>query len=380
MLACSPLRNLKIDVLYLDNTNCDPEQRLPSREEATEQIKELIKKHPCHDVVIGLYSIGKESLLVDLAKTFRCWIVVSPQRLELLTLLELEDVFSVSSSDGRIRVVEQFEVKCSNMMNWNSIHPTIAILPTSRKVKVWHKDIHVVPYSDHSSYDELIEFVSRLKPSSIIPVVKRKQCISHFQQYMSSQEAARCIEIPDSVRSYMRSRKASSKANTLKLKVSPRQIPRGVEYESIETNLECMDLNETANDSEMIQLKEDFNTDGCNSSLSCETASVPPTESTALGSDTNDNPFSSPTSTICEVSKDVFEMPSAISSPMNVTVISDSSISGEETGQNISLSLSVSSDRTRNDSLSLVPWKKRKKLDSGYFHRQVERYFERSPL
>lgn len=53
MLAVPPLRNLKIDVLYLDNTNCDPEQRLPSRQEATNQIKELIEQHPNYEIVIG---------------------------------------------------------------------------------------------------------------------------------------------------------------------------------------------------------------------------------------------------------------------------------------------------------------------------------------
>ncbi|CAN2391491.1 telomeric loop formation [Pristimantis euphronides] len=296
MLACPPLRNLKVDVLYLDNTNCDPAQRLPSREEATEQIKELIEKHPYHDIVIGLYSIGKESLLVELAKTFQSWVTVSQQRLELLTLLEIEDVFSASDKAGRLRVVEHSEVNSENMKKWNSHHPTIGILPTSQKVKVWHRDIHVVPYSDHSSYDELVEFVSRLKPSSIIPVVKTKPCISHLKQYLSSETTALCVQIPDSVKSFMRS-SVSGNVDTLKLKAPCRQVPRGVQFESAEENglggngdnvkttLKSM--------KEMIHLNEDCRTDQCNLSLARGRAPVPLTESTVLVYDTNDYSFSS---------------------------------------------------------------------------------------
>ncbi|XP_073523260.1 5' exonuclease Apollo [Phyllobates terribilis] len=383
MLAYPPLRNLKIDVLYLDNTNCDPDQRLPSRQKATEQIKELIEKHPSHDIVIGLYSIGKESLLVDLAITFQSRIVVSPQRLELLNLLEIEDVFTACSGDGRIRVVDQSEVKYSNMLKWNSVCPTIAIIPTSRKIKVWHKDIHVLPYSDHSSYDELIAFISGLKFLSIIPVVKTKQCLSVFRPYLSSEKATPSIKIPDSVKSYMKCQVQSSKVHTPKVRI--RNSPRGVEFEPIETNVQTIaGLNGTGENLEkihkslqqMIHTREAYDTDPCNPSLSYGRAPVPLTESTALVSD---DLLSSPTSNICELSKNEFEMASAISSPkdMNLTIISDSSALCEDTSQIFSLSGNASLSLPR---LSILPCNKRKKLGSRNFHRQVERYFKRFPL
>lgn len=390
MLAVPPLRNLKIDVLYLDNTNCDAEQRLPSRQEATNQIKELIEQHPNYEIVIGLYSIGKESLLVDLARTFQSWIVVSPQRLKLLNLLDLEEVFSASYEDGRIHVVEQSEVNYPNMVKWNKIHPTIAILPTSRKVKVWHKDIHVVPYSDHSSYDELIEFVSRLRPSSIIPVVKTKPCISHFKRYLSSEKATHCLKIPQSVQSFMQSQNVSSKVDTLKLKIPCRLPPRGVQFEPTETGLQCnADLNGTGRSlegtlkskKEIIKLEEGCNTDQCNLSLEFESAPIPLTESTVLVSNTNDDPDLSSASDLCAINE--FEMPSAFSSPKDVTVISDSSILCEKAGQIITQGVNVSLDHTyesisytRSDRLSILPCKKRRRLDSRNFYCQVERYFK----
>ncbi|XP_075189746.1 5' exonuclease Apollo-like [Anomaloglossus baeobatrachus] len=381
MLAYPPLRNLKIDVLYLDNTNCDPDQRLPSREEATKQIKELIEKYPYHDIVIGLYSIGKESLLVELAKVFQSWIVVSPQRLELLTLLEIEDVFSALDGDGRIRVVDHAEVNYSNLKKWNTVHPTIAILPTSQKLKVWHKDIHVVPYSDHSSYDELIAFVSRLKPLSIIPVVKAKQCLSLLRPYLSSEKARPCVKIPDSVKYSMKSQLNSR--NVKIHKVSNRPIPRGVEFEPTETNLQSIaDPNQTGENLErtlkslkqMIHTKDEYNIDPCSTNLNYGRAPVPLTESTVLVSDTNDDPLSSSTSDISELSKNELEMPSAISFPkdLNLSVISESSGFCEETSQICSLDVNCSLSHT---SLSVLPCKKRKKRSS-----QVKRYFKRFPL
>lgn len=45
--------NITIDVLYLDNTNRDPTRALPSRNLATQQIKEIIRAHPGYTVVIG---------------------------------------------------------------------------------------------------------------------------------------------------------------------------------------------------------------------------------------------------------------------------------------------------------------------------------------
>ncbi|XP_028849851.1 5' exonuclease Apollo isoform X2 [Denticeps clupeoides] len=130
-----------IDVLYLDNTNCDPTRSLPSRHEATLQIKEIIRSHPCYNVVIGLYSLGKESLLVDLAMEFKTWVEVSIERLETLEALGLPNVFTSEPGAGRIRVVDQSEIKPGNLLKWNVEHATIAILPTSRPIISYHPNI-----------------------------------------------------------------------------------------------------------------------------------------------------------------------------------------------------------------------------------------------
>ncbi|TRZ16874.1 hypothetical protein HGM15179_010187 [Zosterops borbonicus] len=180
------LRGRRIDRLYLDNTHCQPHRALPSRALATRQAARLIRAHPQHHVVIGVYTLGKETLLVELALEFSTWVVVSPRRLEQMRLLELPDVFTAEEGAGWIRAVDVAEIRRDTLAAWNELHPTIAIIPTGRPMKVSHPSIHLVPYSDHSSFAELREFVKWLRPCSIIPIVKGGMCQVYFQEYLSS--------------------------------------------------------------------------------------------------------------------------------------------------------------------------------------------------
>ncbi|KAI4823870.1 hypothetical protein KUCAC02_012425 [Chaenocephalus aceratus] len=157
-------------ILYTGDFRYTPSM-LHSRQQATQQIKEIIRRHPNHNVVIGLYALGKESLLVELAKEFKTWVEVSFERMQTLKALELPDVFTTEPGAGRIRVVEQSKICSANVHKWDKEQPTLAILPTSRPLVPFHPNVHVVPYSDHSSYQELEDFVSALKPTSLVPIV-----------------------------------------------------------------------------------------------------------------------------------------------------------------------------------------------------------------
>ncbi|EGW08735.1 5' exonuclease Apollo isoform X1 [Cricetulus griseus] len=222
----------QIHTLYLDNTNCNPALVLPSRQEATQQIVQLIRQFPQHNIKIGLYSLGKESLLEQLALEFRTWVVLSPQRLELVQLLGLADVFTVEEKVGRIHAVDHMEICHSAMLQWNQTHPTIAILPTSRKVRSPHPGIHTIPYSDHSSYSELRAFVAALKPCRVVPIVRQQPCGEFFEG--SSSPRLPILMIPHSVQQYMCS--SARKANVLWQLERRLKRPRiqGVVFESPE--------------------------------------------------------------------------------------------------------------------------------------------------
>ncbi|KAG8429678.1 hypothetical protein GDO86_003961 [Hymenochirus boettgeri] len=390
MLRYPPLNNRKaIDVLYLDNTNCDPVQNLPSRQEATNQIKEIIKDHPGHDIVIGIYNIGKESLLVDLAKTFKTWVVVSPQRLELLCILEMENVFTSEEGSGRIRLVDQSEVNYANMVRWNKMCPTLAILPTSRKVRTWHKDIHIVPYSDHSSFEELLEFVSRLKPCSIIPVVKTKACETYFQQYLcSSKDKIQHINIPETVKNYMKNRKTFGAMNKC-IRVKNKHVPKGVVFESPEKDIHSADINEQKSSPEAFCSTVNSQALSLGNYLKeHHKGHLTFTESTIRSPHRETSP--SPSTRSGQSDENMFELPSTICwSPKdrNETVFSDTSFSSpvlrpiskpshSSPSTNIPFLFNCKPNGwERIDNLSVLPMKRQKLFGPVNFHLQVERYF-----
>lgn len=180
-------------------------------------------------------------MLEQLALEFRTWVVLSPRRLELVQLLGLADVFTVEEKAGRIHAVDHTEICHSSMLHWNQSHPTIAILPTSRKIYISHPDIHIIPYSDHSSYSELRAFVAALKPCQVVPIVRRQPCGDYFQDSLSPRLSIPLI--PDSVQQFMNS--SSRKPSFLWLLERRLKRPRiqGVVFESPEENTDQSQAN-----------------------------------------------------------------------------------------------------------------------------------------
>ncbi|XP_010160109.1 PREDICTED: 5' exonuclease Apollo, partial [Eurypyga helias] len=188
--------------------------------------------------------LGKEALLVNLAMEFGTWVVVSPWRLEQMQLLELPDVFTTEEGAGWIRAVDVAEICHDNLVSWNALYPTIAILPTGRPVKVTHPNIHPIPYSDHSSFSELCEFVKWLKPCSVIPIVKGSMCQDYFQEYLSSApQALPNLEIPKPVQetACRKRKRRGCKPTCVTKRAAQLSVSRGVVYESPE---KCTDASE----------------------------------------------------------------------------------------------------------------------------------------
>ncbi|XP_061945487.1 uncharacterized protein LOC133669392 [Populus nigra] len=82
------LKNETIDVVYLDNTYCNPSYDFPTREVATQQVIDIITSHLEHDIVIGIYTLGKEELLIHISRVLN--IKVWPERLQTMHLLGLK--------------------------------------------------------------------------------------------------------------------------------------------------------------------------------------------------------------------------------------------------------------------------------------------------
>ncbi|XP_031573780.1 5' exonuclease Apollo-like [Actinia tenebrosa] len=172
------LQHTVIDKLYLDNTYCDPKCVFPTREEATNMILDVVRKHLDFNIVFGMNTLGKEDLMAKIGLTFHKWIGVDPKRMELLKLLDLPDVFTCDIDSTSIRIVMKNEISKRNLQLWNNQHPTIAILPTALfegETNIYQNmdNVFVIPFSDHSSFNELMTFVSEIKPKEIVPLVLR---------------------------------------------------------------------------------------------------------------------------------------------------------------------------------------------------------------
>lgn len=165
---------------------------------------------------------------------FRTWIEVSVERIQTLKVLQLADVFTTDPGAGRIRVVDQSEVRPGALEEWNREQPTLAILPTSRPLLLNHSDIYVVPYSDHSSYKELEDFVSALKPTTVLPIVGNY--IPASLSTLVPRRKRHEFPVPESVRQYMcrqpKSQVAGSASNNLQRRHFHPLGPRGVIFES----------------------------------------------------------------------------------------------------------------------------------------------------
>ncbi|CAL5336603.1 unnamed protein product [Camellia sinensis] len=211
-MLLSALGNDKVDILYLDNTYCNPSYSFPSREVAAQQVVDVIASHPEHDIIIGIDSLGKEDLLLHIAQALKIKIWVWPERLQIMHLLGFHDIFTTKVSLTRVRAVPRYSFSIDTLEGLNMMRPTIGIMPSglpwkplegntnvfgsssrhsrsklstkvgshtdmhkpndnSRTVESYHEYIFTVPYSDHSCFAEIKEFVKLVQPTNLKGIV-----------------------------------------------------------------------------------------------------------------------------------------------------------------------------------------------------------------
>ncbi|XP_034246942.1 pneumococcal serine-rich repeat protein-like isoform X2 [Thrips palmi] len=165
------IRNKELSVLYLDNTYAAPTCKFPSREKALQQVLKIIDENPDANILIGMRQLGKEEVLRAIALHINEKVCVSNQRFQILSKLEYEDVFTTDTTQSRIHAVELHTI---TQRHCQESTKTVSIKLTSMyecgNVEKQRGNIYVVPYSDHSSHDELKEFVDHLRPLKLYPI------------------------------------------------------------------------------------------------------------------------------------------------------------------------------------------------------------------
>ncbi|XP_042477444.1 5' exonuclease Apollo [Macadamia integrifolia] len=214
------LKGDKLDFLYLDNTYCHPLYSFPPREAVAQQVIDVIASHPEHDIIIGINTLGKEELLVNISRALKIKIWVWPERLQTMHLLGFHDIFTTNTSLTRVRAVPCYSFSNDTLEGLNTIRPTIGIMPsglpwvrpikenednlaslpfcydTGEKVtadvgahangsqlnekpcnlRTVHHYIYSLPYSDHSCYCEIQDFIQLVQPTNMKGIVSSLFC------------------------------------------------------------------------------------------------------------------------------------------------------------------------------------------------------------
>ncbi|XP_034581351.1 uncharacterized protein [Setaria viridis] len=190
------LQSSHIHTLILDTTYCNPRYDFPSQEIVIQFVIEAIQAeafNPKTLFLIGSYTIGKERLFMEVARLLQKKIYVGAAKLQILKHLELPQEimhwFTANEAESHIHVVPMWTLASFKRMKHLSnqyagrFDLIVAFCPTGWAFgkgkkrtpgKRWQQGSIIryeVPYSEHSSFTELQEFVKFISPEHIIPSV-----------------------------------------------------------------------------------------------------------------------------------------------------------------------------------------------------------------
>ncbi|XP_021719372.1 DNA cross-link repair protein SNM1-like [Chenopodium quinoa] len=211
------LVNNKVNVIYLDTTYCNPKYRFPSKEEVTSFVVKTtmtcLKKQPKTLVVVGAYSIGKECVYIAISEAIKVKIYANASRRRILQSFDwphLSKNLCTNGKDTPLHVLPISSLKHETLKTYlktyqDQFNAVVAFRPTGwtfsesvgsqldliKPNSRGNIQIYGVPYSEHSSFTELQEFVQFLRPNKIIPTVNignaanREKQQSYFRQWLS---------------------------------------------------------------------------------------------------------------------------------------------------------------------------------------------------
>ncbi|XP_057983358.1 DNA cross-link repair protein SNM1 [Malania oleifera] len=218
MQAYPVLVNQRVNVLYLDTTYCNPKYKFPSKEDVLSFVVRVtanfLKKQPKTLVIVGAYSIGKECVYLSISEALGVKIYVNASRKRILQSFGWPALSESLCSDGKDSLLHvlpisflRFEYLKQYLKTYADQYTMVLafrptgwtyseaignqldlIKPNSRG----NITIYGVPYSEHSSFTELREFVQFLKPDRIIPTVNvgnavnRDKMQSYFREWLKA--------------------------------------------------------------------------------------------------------------------------------------------------------------------------------------------------
>ena len=183
-----------LDTLYLDTTYINPIYTFPPQEEVVSHAATLCKNALKSDsntlILVGSYLVGKERMYLGIADSLDCKICVSKSKLTLLNCYEWPELKSRLTTDSQasklhvvkissltIQAIKQFMERLPSYTSVLAIRPTgwafkkNQLLTQIKPIRYYNITIYDLPYSEHSSYNELRRFVKFVRPKKVVPTV-----------------------------------------------------------------------------------------------------------------------------------------------------------------------------------------------------------------
>ncbi|GMI10606.1 hypothetical protein TrLO_g13792 [Triparma laevis f. longispina] len=209
-----------LNELFLDTTYCDEKYCFPEQGEAVKATIECVENEDIKNLstlfLFGAYTIGKEKVFLEVAKKFKKKIYVDSQRYKILSTFiksdEFEKIFTRNQNETNMWVVSLGNIVNKGMKEIlesankskktlsNPYYRVVGFRPsgwsfnppkknTSNKKQtllnpikrsipdiVSHRvsgsiSIYGIPYSEHSSFSELVDCLLCLRPVKITPTV-----------------------------------------------------------------------------------------------------------------------------------------------------------------------------------------------------------------
>ncbi|KAL5697254.1 hypothetical protein ACHQM5_030890 [Ranunculus cassubicifolius] len=213
MTKIPALQSCRIQTLILDTTYCNPQYDFPKQEDIIQFVIESIQAetfNPKTLFLIGSYTIGKERLFIEVARTLQKKVYVGAAKLHTLKCLELpeEDMkwFTKNENESHIHVVPLWTIASFKRMKHianqylGRFTTIVAFSPTGWTFGKGRKKAqgrrsqqgtvirYEVPYSEHSSFTELRDFVRFISPEKIIPSVNNDgpECVDAMLSILMS--------------------------------------------------------------------------------------------------------------------------------------------------------------------------------------------------
>ncbi|CAG4932463.1 unnamed protein product [Colias eurytheme] len=197
--------NRDIHTIYLDTTYCNPRYDFPTQDQSLEmalyhlrQKKTMLekagKKFSSVLIVCGTYTIGKEKFFLGMARRVGCSVWACPEKDRVLRAVEGRSFSHAPPHSCQLHVVPMRDLTHEKLKSYldslqGAFSEVVAFKPSgweNGKNSCVEKDsvtIYGIPYSEHSSFSEMIRFVKFLKPKQVVPTVDISGGIKSVQKY-----------------------------------------------------------------------------------------------------------------------------------------------------------------------------------------------------